>query len=127
MTLAEQLTSDVTDVFLNTTEFAESVAWTACGAISATTYTMIVDRGNQMERVKQADGTFLNSQVDLHMATDGTNGPSSINERDTANIDGATYRYAAITDEDADMRVVQMVLIDPREKSAERYRLNRTG
>lgn len=94
MTLAATMRSDVSSVFLDTDEHAESVTYSPRGSSTTSTIKAIVER-LATESMTDERGTSLRKMAFFHIAD--TTRPS---EGDKLAVGGVTYRVDGITTDD---------------------------
>lgn len=91
MTLADQMQDAALEIFLQTDEHAETIAYTPAGG-SVRNIPAIVDRGEDID-VRETDrGLMVTKTATLHLSDDATQGVPSPTTEDTLVIDGVTYR-----------------------------------
>ena len=121
MTLKSQITSDVTTIFLNTREFAESVTYTPSDG-TALTITAVVERETFDENFG-GDGRHLTKMAFVHVAAADVASPS-IN--DVFTFDSLDWKVSAIPDPpEFGMTRIEVKRVERIETSSPEYRIPR--
>jgi hypothetical protein len=120
MTFSEKLTSDAANTFLNTGEFAETVAYTPSGG-SGRSISAVIDRQDVVEQTAP-DGSTLIHRAVLSASRDATAGIPSPSVDDTFTFDSATWKVDHVVTQDDAMVSVSLVRIVSRERSSQSYR-----
>lgn len=126
MTLASQIISDVTDVFLNSDEFAESVSYTPFGS-SAKSINAVVEYEETVESSPQIDGRGRVKRARMYISTDATDGVATPTNKDTVEINSADWNVVGSPESDAGMWVLSIERFESTEKGARDHRINRGG
>ena len=139
MTLKSQMLGDVSTVFLDNDEHGEPVQYRERSG-DFTDYTAIVDRAEQLGATQARDGIAYLPTCSVHMATDGTNGPSTFHEGDAVRIakvtpvttfptdecDYETWYVAGIpSDDGAGLKNLELSRTERREVSTQTFRNRR--
>ena len=125
MDLATQMVNDVADVFLDTTDFAETITVykTGGGALSITAAIM---RNESILPTPSMDGMVRVQQAILDVSTNATTGWEAPAEGDVVEFDSKLWKVQGSPLKDGfGMQRIQVVSIAAREKSDQRYRLTR--
>ncbi len=122
MTLASQMQTDVSSVFLDTEEHAEAASYTPSGGV-ATDITIIVEREIYEQPQFGDDGkTRVKSLTFLCAVADY---PTVTIHEDTITARGATFKVVAMLDSDSSMRRMQAESAVEMRKSRQDYEKTR--
>ena len=93
-TLGEQVEADVLGVYLNASEFAEEISYTASGS-EAVTITAIVSAEDEVLESDES-GRVVRREVTVVISTDSVQGIASPGLDDAFVVDGLTYEVRAV-------------------------------
>ena len=96
MTLREQMINDVSSVFLNTGEHAETIVSQALGS-SPKDIVAVVEREQANLFVAASDGTQERKQATIYLSTDPDEGEASIKEGHVFKFDDLVWKVASAT------------------------------
>lgn len=126
-TLASQMLTDIDDVFLNTSEHAETITYTASGG-SPASIPAIVDRMEDVMPTGFDDGRARLKRCVIHVAesdvatvTQGVHASLG----DTFTIDSTTWKIEGQPQHIGGMRILNLVQTTVFEKSDGNYRIQR--
>ena len=126
MDLADQMNDDVSSVFLNTSEHAESVTFLAVGK-TPVTISAIINREEGALVIGAPDGQLLTRRAVLYISTDSTDGIENITEKDVLYFDGRQWKLMERPQNDGyGMQMVRVVEHTRQEISRSDLRINRS-
>jgi len=98
LSLSELVASDVSDVFLNANDFAETVTYTPTGG-SARTILAVVILGQSGLKQDQTHFTS-DSTISVYVSNDATTGIDNPQLKDTITWGGVLYSFSSISGQD---------------------------
>jgi hypothetical protein len=125
MTLAALMDSDVTDVFLNADEHAETITYKPDNN-DPQSIKAIVDRLASLSPVAVADGLRISEEIEVTIASDISNGIDVVGDGDYVIVDGKQYKFVERMEHGYGIHRLRFVEITSLEKSGPNYRIARS-
>lgn len=122
MTLADQMQNDVSGVFLDTEEHAETATYTPSGGVGVS-ITIVVSDEDSMEPQAYEDGKQRTAKLSFYCAVADV--PTVTIHEDTITARGRTYTVKDIPEKDQWMQRLEAETSIPMRKSSQRYERNR--
>lgn len=122
MTLKAQMSSDVSDILLNEDEHAESVTYTFPNG-TRVTCSAIVDITEQFRESEHSDGSVLLMQGMVYLSNADVDNPRN---GDEIEIRGKKYKVEGGKYDGFGLHMLEVIRIEPTERSRQDYRLRRT-
>lgn len=122
MTLADQMQNDVSGVFLDTEEHAETATYTPSGGVGASIIIVVSDE-DSMDPQMYEDGKQRIAKLVFYCAVADV--PTVTVHEDTVTARGNTYTVKAIPEKDQWLQRLEAETAIPMRKSSQRYERNR--
>lgn len=129
MGFKEQVATDIDDVFLNTSEFAEEIIYTPAVGSPKTIKAIVRKEGKEADY--EDDGRFNRNEATITISTSPSGGIESPELEDKVTIDGEVWEVSSgraggvMLDQGMGMISLRLVRIKAKEKSHENYRAKR--